>query len=122
MSGLIRIQLGGDSRQSGKVSLTSAKVPFAQCLLCVWLSLRRGHSRGRVVDSSFFFFLKIYLFIYDRHRERGRDTGGGEAGSMPGARRGTRSRDSRITPWAEGRHLTAEPPRDPINHCFKIAF
>ena len=26
----------------------------------------------------------------------------GEAGSMPGAQRGTRSRDSRITPWAEG--------------------
>ena len=26
----------------------------------------------------------------------------GEAGSMQGARRGTRSRVSRITPWAEG--------------------
>ena len=37
----------------------------------------------------------------------------GEAGSMPGARRGTRSRDSRIAPWAKGRRQTAEPPRDP---------
>ena len=46
-----------------------------------------------------FCFFKI-LFIYDRHRERGRDT---EAGSMPGARRGTRSRVSRIAPWAKGR-------------------
>ena len=25
------------------------------------------------------FFFKIYLFIYDRHRERGRDTGGGRS-------------------------------------------
>ena len=37
----------------------------------------------------------------------------GEAGSMQGARRGTRSRVSRIMPWAEGRRQTAEPPRDP---------
>ena len=32
---------------------------------------------------------------------------------MPGARRGTRSWDSRIAPWAKGRRQTAEPPRDP---------
>ena len=37
----------------------------------------------------------------------------GEAGSMRGARCGTRSRVSRITAWAEGRRPTAEPPRDP---------
>ena len=42
--------------------------------------------------------------MIDIERERGRVTGrGGEAGSMPGARRGTRSRDSRIAPWAKGR-------------------
>ena len=40
----------------------------------------------------------------------------GEAGSVQGARRGTRSRVSRIRPWAEGRHPTAEPPRDPQNN------
>ena len=34
----------------------------------------------------------------------------GEAGSMQGARCGTRSRDSRIIPWAEGRRQTTEPP------------
>ena len=33
---------------------------------------------------------------------------------MPGARRGTRSRDSRIAPWAKGRHQTAEPPGAPL--------
>ena len=54
------------------------------------------------------------LFIYDRHREREAETQEeGEAGSMPGTRRGTRSRDSRIAPWAKGRRQTAEPPRDP---------
>ena len=32
---------------------------------------------------------------------------------MPGARRGIRSRVSRIAPWAKGRRQTAAPPRDP---------
>ena len=31
----------------------------------------------------------------------------------PRARRGIRSRVSRIVPWAKGRHQTAAPPRDP---------
>ena len=41
----------------------------------------------------------------DRERERERERemqAEGEAGSMQGAQRGTRSRVSRITPWAEG--------------------
>ena len=37
---------------------------------------------------------------------------------MPGARRGTRSRDSSITSWAKGRCQTAEPPRDPLREVF----
>ena len=36
----------------------------------------------------------------------------GEAGSMQGAQRETRTRVSRTTPWARGRRQTAEPPRD----------
>ena len=32
---------------------------------------------------------------------------------MSGARRGTRSRDSRIAPWAKGRRQRPEPPRLP---------
>ena len=48
----------------------------------------------------------------DTLRERGRDTQAeGEAGTMLGALRGTRSWVSRITPWAEGGRPTAEPPR-----------
>ena len=43
----------------------------------------------------------------DTEREKEAETQAeGEAGSMQGARCGTRSQDSRITPWAEGR---AEP-------------
>ena len=61
-----------------------------------------------------FFFFKdfIYLFIHDREREAETQSEG-EAGSMQGARHGTRSQDSRITPWAKGRCQTAEPPKDP---------
>ena len=61
------------------------------------------------------FFLKIYLFIYDRQKEGGRaeTQAEGEAGSTPGAPCGTWPWGSRIVPWAKGRHQTAEPPRDP---------
>nr|XP_055170790.1 mitochondrial inner membrane protease subunit 2 isoform X4 [Nyctereutes procyonoides] len=50
------------------------------------------------------------------HRERDREAETqteGEAGSMQRARRGIRSRVSRIAPRAKGRHQTAAPPRDP---------
>ena len=51
---------------------------------------------------SFFLFYKI-LFIDERHTEREAATQAeGEAGSMQGARCGTQSWVSRITPWAEG--------------------
>ena len=53
--------------------------------------------------------------MIDIEREREAETQEeGEAGSMPGAGRGTQSRDSRIAPWAKGRRQTAEPPRDPL--------
>ena len=58
--------------------------------------------RFRLDLKPLFFFFKIYLFIHDRHREAETQEEG-EAGFMPGARRGTRSRDSRIAPWAKGR-------------------
>ena len=47
----------------------------------------------------------------EREREREAETQAeGEAGSMQGARRRTRSQDSRIMPWAEG---SAKPLRHP---------
>ncbi|XP_038539028.1 E3 ubiquitin-protein ligase RNF5 isoform X4 [Canis lupus familiaris] len=52
--------------------------------------------------------------VTQRERERGRGTGRGRSRlHAPGARRGTRSRVSRIAPWAKGRRQTAAPPRDP---------
>ena len=62
------------------------------------------------------FFKRFYLFIHERHREA-ETQAEGEAGPMQGARCGTWSWDSRITPWAKGRHQTTQPPRVPI-FCF----
>ena len=61
-----------------------------------------------------FFFFNFYLFMIVTERERGSDTGKGRSRlHAPGARRGIRSRVSRIAPWAKGRRQTAAPPRDP---------
>ena len=58
-----------------------------------------------------------------RDTEREAETQAEEAaGPMQGARRGTRFRVSRITPWAEGRCQTAEPPRDPLYNIFECSF
>ena len=67
------------------------------------------------ISLFFFSFFKdfIYLFIRQREREREREAetqAEGEAGSMQGALCGTRSRVSRVTPWAKGRCSTPEPP------------
>ena len=65
------------------------------------------------------------MIVTERERERGRDIGRGRSRLHAlGARRGIRSRVSRITPWAKGRRQTAAPPRDPQSPHFKkgIAF
>ena len=72
-------------------------------MINVWLSF----------PHRFFIFLKIfeyfiYLFMRDTHTEA-ETPAEGEAGSMQGAWCGTRSWDSRITPWTKGRCQTAEP-------------
>ena len=55
----------------------------------------------------------------DAHRERGAETQAetqaeGEAGSLQGAQNGTRSRASRITPWAEACNKPLSLPPAPI--------
>ena len=50
----------------------------------------------------FFNFLKI-LFIHERHRVRGRDTGRGRSRLPVGSPMWDLIRDSRITPSGEGR-------------------
>ena len=77
-----------------------------------------------VIKLTFYsIFKRFYLFIHERQTERETKTQAeGEAGSMQGARCGTRSHDprimirswySRITPWAERMLSTTEPPRHP---------
>ena len=56
------------------------------------------------------FLKRFYLFIHERHTERGRNTGR-EAGSLRGAQCGTWSQDPWIMTWAKGRWSTTEPPR-----------
>ena len=67
---------------------------------------------GRSV-ARLHFFLRFYLFIHEREREA-ETQAEGEAGSMQGAQCRTRSQDPGVTPWAEGRRSTTEPPRGPI--------
>ena len=52
---------------------------------------------------------------------RDRNTAEEQAGPMQGARRWTQSWDSKIMPWAEGRHSTAEPLRHPNCPQFRSA-
>ena len=71
----------------------------------------------------FLFFKKdfIYLFMRNTEREREREAEG-EAGSMQGAWCGTRSRDSRITPWAKGSAKPLSHPGIPILQFFYLWF
>nr|XP_055193398.1 patatin-like phospholipase domain-containing protein 4 isoform X1 [Nyctereutes procyonoides] len=58
--------------------------------------------------------LDLYINITNQDIMREEETQAeGEAGSMQGARHGTRSWDSRIAPWAEARQYTTELPGDP---------
>ena len=71
--------------------------------------LKQQNSRQKITHNLFF-------LIHERHKERGRDTGGGRSRLHVGAQCGILFWDLRIMPWAEGRHLTAEPPRDLTTH------
>ena len=57
------------------------------------------------------FYLFIYLFVRDR--EKAETQAEGEADFSQKAWCETRSWNSRIMPWAEGRHSTTEPLRRP---------
>ena len=64
---------------------------------------KNAQTASSQVISFFFFKDFIYLFAVDTEREgEGETQAEGEAGSMPGARCGTRSWVSRIRPWDEG--------------------
>ena len=103
--------------------------PFPSCP-CETAICCSNHLIGGILTLEFIFiFLKdfVYLFMRGRERERERE---GEASThekqapcrVQGARRGTWSRDPRITLWAKGRRSTTEPPRDPLTLEFKSNF
>ena len=58
------------------------------------------------------FFFKILLFTHERHTEA-ETQAEGEAGSLQGAQRGTRSQDPGVTPWAAGNTKPLSPPGCP---------
>ena len=58
----------------------------------------------------------------DTKRERGRDTGRGRSRLHAGSPTRDLIQVSRITPWAKGGGLTAEPPRDPPFILFLSVF
>ena len=68
----------------------------------------------------FFFKDFIYLFMREQREIEAGTQAEGEAGSMQGAQRGTRSRDSRSTAWAQGGAKLLSPPGCPI--IFKSSF
>ena len=67
-----------------------------------FLASNKGGFHCYFVFFAFFFFLKIYLFIHSERERQAETQAEGEAGPMQGARCGTRSRVSRITPRAAG--------------------
>ena len=71
---------------------------------------------------SFLFLKRFCLFIYERHRKKGKDIDRGRSRLPVGAQCGTPSKDPRIRTWAKGRCLTTEPPRYPMNVGFKMGF
>ena len=68
--------------------------------------------------KDFFFFFQI-LFIYSWETQRKRERERHKQREKQGAWCGTWSWDSRITPWAEGRSSTTEPPRRPCSRISK---
>ena len=73
------------------------------------------------IFSAWAHFCGTLFFMIVIQRERERDRGRGRGRSRlhaPGARRGIRSRVSRIVPWAKGRRQTAASPRDPMWNSF----
>ena len=106
-----------------KFSVSHSQFTFPSADTCS--EKQQSHEFIICPSSSFFKKDFIYLFTIDieRERERGAEIQAeGEAGSMPGAWCGTRSWDSRIAPWAKGRHQTAEPPRDSPSSSFLNIF
>ena len=60
-----------------------------------------------------YIFFRFYLFIHKMHRERQRHRQREKQAPCRGPDAGLDPRTPRVTPWAEGRCSTTEPPRRP---------
>ena len=80
-----------------------------------WWVMSPWHKLKPPMQPRFLLFFKdfIYLFMKEREAETQAE---GEAGSMQGAQCGTRSRVSRITPWAEGGAKPLHHPGPPATY------
>ena len=83
--------------------------------LCLGGSLiLRVPCKGWLTASCFYFYLKSFIYLFMRDTEREAETlAEGEAGSMQGARWGTRSQDPGSRPEPKARRSTTEPRRCP---------
>ena len=97
-----------------KYKLVLIKLPFLLCnkFFSTWISF-----------YYILFFLRIYLFIHERYRERGRDIDKREKQvpqGEPDVGLETRTLGSRA--WAKGRCSTTEPPRRPSFYYILINY
>ena len=78
------------------------------------------HSLGSIIAGTQVILLwwsvttLFFIIIHERHRERQRHRQRKKQAPCREAPCGTGSRNSRITPWAKGRHSTTEPLRHPL--------
>ena len=82
---------------------------------------RSSHHLCPPWPRTIYFFKKYFIDLFMKDTEREAETQAErEASSMPGARCGTWTWDSRNTPWAEGRSSTSKPLRFPNHELLSI--
>jgi len=140
-TGLVNTQLQLCKTLKQKAQLSCAQMPdpqkmrcnkgvFSTCWVCGNIvvqqyvintkvnSHRSQHFKGSRTPTLLF-FLRFYLFIWQREREstsreNSRGRGRSRLPAKQGARCGARSQDPEIMTQAKGRRLTTEPPRRPV--------
>ena len=76
------------------------------------------HNYITIVFLRFYLFIKYIIYLFMRHRERGRDAGRGRSRLHAGSPMWDSIPGLQIVPWAEGKHSTGEPTRHPNKYSF----
>ena len=90
-------------------------IHLGQDKLLLWVG---GRPKAPGDKTSIFFFLRFYLFIHEKHAERGRDVGRKRGRFTSGSLMQDLIPGPWIMTWAEGRCSTTEPPRCPVLSLF----